>query len=38
MFCKSGYRDNPETKKYGLWMHGLPRFYAGPTKIDLHIS
>src|SRR5271155_1951987 len=38
MFRKSAYRDDPETKKYGLWMHGIPMFYAGPTKTDLQIS
>jgi Glycoside-hydrolase family GH114 len=38
MFWKSAYRDDPETKKYGLWMHGIPMFYAGPTKTDLQIS
>jgi len=38
MFHKSAYRDDPETKKYGLWMHGVPMFYAGPTKTDLQIS
>jgi hypothetical protein len=38
MFRKSALRDDPETKKYGLWMHGIPMFYAGPTKTDLHIS
>ncbi len=38
MFWKSTYRDDPETKKYGLWMHGIPMFYAGPTKTDLQIS
>ena len=38
MFQKSAYRDDPETKKYGLWMHGVPMFYAGPTKADLQIS
>ena len=38
MFWKSAYRDDPETKEYGLWMHGIPMFYAGPTKTDLHIS
>jgi hypothetical protein len=38
MFQKSAYRDDPETKKYGLWMHGVPMFYAGPTKTDLQIS
>ena len=29
MFRKSAYREDPETKKYGLWMHGVPMFYAG---------
>jgi hypothetical protein len=38
MFWKSAYRDDPETKKYGLWMHGIPMFYAGPTMTDLQIS
>ena len=38
MFQKSAYRDDPETKKYRLWMHGVPMFYAGPTKTDLQIS
>jgi Glycoside-hydrolase family GH114 len=38
MFQKSAYRDDPETKKYGLWKHGIPMFYAGPTTTDLHIS
>jgi hypothetical protein len=38
MFRKSAYRDDPETKKYGLWKHGIPMFYAGPTKTDLQIS
>jgi hypothetical protein len=38
MFRKSAYRDDPETKKYGLWMHHIPLFYAGPTKTDLQIS
>jgi hypothetical protein len=38
MFRKSSFRDDPETKKYGLWMHHIPLFYAGPTKTDLHIS
>ena len=38
MFRNSAYRDDPETKKYGLWMHGIPMFYAGPTWTDLHIS
>ena len=38
MFRTSAYRDDPETKKYGLWMHHIPLFYAGPTKTDLQIS
>jgi hypothetical protein len=38
MFRKSAYRDDPQTKNYGLWMHGIPMFYAGPTKSDLQIS
>jgi hypothetical protein len=38
MFPKSAYRDDPETKHYGLWMHGVPMFYAGPTLTDLRIS
>ncbi|MGP0096256.1 MAG: hypothetical protein ACLPHI_04425 [Terriglobales bacterium] len=38
IFRTSAYRDDPQTKKYGLWMHGVPLFYAGPTKTDLKIS
>ena len=38
MFRNSAYRDDPETKKYGLWMHGIPMFYAGPANTDLQIS
>jgi hypothetical protein len=38
MFRKSAYRDDPETKKYGLWMHGIPMFYAGPTETEPHVS
>ncbi len=38
MFWKSTYRDDPETKDYALWMHGIPMFYAGPTMTRLHIS
>src|SRR5579864_4027953 len=38
MFRKSAFRDDPETKKYGLWMYHIPLFYAGPTKTDLQIS
>ncbi len=38
MLRNSAYRDDPETKKYVLWMHGIPMFYAGPTKTDLQIS
>jgi hypothetical protein len=38
MFRNSAFRDDPETKNYGLWMHGIPMFYAGPTKTEPHIS
>jgi len=38
MFWKSAYRDDPETKKLGLWVHGIPLFYAGLTKTGAHIS
>jgi Glycoside-hydrolase family GH114 len=38
MFRTSAFRDDPETKKYGLWMHRIPMFYAGPTTTDLQIS
>jgi hypothetical protein len=38
MFRESAFRDDPETRKYGLWMHHIPLFYAGPTKTDLQIS
>ena len=38
MFRTSAYRHDPETKEYGLWMHGVPMFYAGPTATHLHIS
>jgi Glycoside-hydrolase family GH114 len=38
MFRKSAFRDDPETKKYGLWMHGIPLFYAGLTRTGPHIS
>jgi hypothetical protein len=38
MFRSSAYRDDPETKEYGLRMHGIPMFYAGPTMTDLQIS
>src|SRR5260370_19164837 len=37
MFRKSAFRDDPETKKYGLWMHGIPMLYAGTTKTALHV-
>src|SRR5919108_4557567 len=37
MFPKSAYRDDPETKNYGLWVDGIPTFYAGPTNINLPI-
>ena len=38
MFRENTYLEEPETKEYGLWMHGVPMFYAGPTITDLHIS
>ncbi len=38
MFRSSAFRDDPETKKYGLRMYGIPMFYAGPTTTDLQIS
>ena len=38
MFRNSAYRDDPETKNYGLWMHGVPMFYGGPIKSDLKVS
>ena len=38
MFPENAYRDDPETKDYGLWMHGVPMFYAGPTITNLQIS
>ena len=38
IFRKSAFRDDPETRKYGLWMYHIPLFYAGPTKTDLQIS
>src|SRR5882762_7547176 len=38
MFPTSAFRDDPETKKYSLWMHGVPYFYVQRTKHWLHIS
>ncbi|HEY2152151.1 MAG TPA: endo alpha-1,4 polygalactosaminidase [Vicinamibacterales bacterium] len=38
MFRTSAYRDDPETRTYGLWMHGIPFFYAAPTRTNPHIS
>jgi len=38
MFRRSAYRDDPQTKNYPLWMHGVPMFYAGPNKRHLQIS
>jgi hypothetical protein len=38
MFRTSAYAHDPETKEYGLRMHGVPMFYAGPTKTDPQIS
>ena len=38
MFRNSAYRDDPEIKNYGLWMHGIPMFYGGPSLANLQIS
>jgi Glycoside-hydrolase family GH114 len=38
IFRSSAFREDPETKKYVLWMHGVPMFYAGPTMTEPHIS
>ena len=38
MFPEKAYHDDPETRDYGLWMYGVPMFYAGPTITDLQIS
>jgi hypothetical protein len=38
MFWKSAFRDDPETRKLGLWMYGIPLFYAGLTKHGPSIS
>jgi len=38
MFRTIAFRGDPETKKYGLWMHNIPMFYAGPSKFDFQIS
>ncbi len=38
MFRSSAFRDDPETKRYGLWMYRIPIFYAGPTRTDPQIS
>jgi hypothetical protein len=38
MFRESALGDDPETTKYGPWMHGIPLFHAGLTKTGLHIS
>ena len=38
MFRSSAYRDDQETRKYSLWMHGMPMFYAGPNRTHLQIS
>jgi len=38
MFRSSAYRGDPETKNYGLWMHGAPMFYAGPRVSNLKLS
>ena len=38
MFRNSAFRDDPETKKYGLSMRGIRLFYADLTKTGPHIS
>jgi hypothetical protein len=38
MFATSADRDDPETKQYGLWMHGLPYYYVHRTQHWLHIA
>ena len=38
MFPQSAYRDDPETRNCGLWMHGVPMFYAGPSMTDPRVS
>ncbi len=38
MFRSSAWRGDPETRHYGLWMHGIPMFYAGPAWPGLRIS
>jgi len=38
MFSESAYRDDPETKQYGLWRYGIPMFYAAPTRSRPHIA
>jgi hypothetical protein len=32
MFWRSTFRDDPETMLYGLYMYGLPIFYAGAPR------
>ena len=38
MFNESAFRDDPETKEYGLWMHGIPYFYVHQTRHWFHVS
>jgi hypothetical protein len=38
MFWRSTYADDPFTKKAGLWMYGLPIFYAGANKNIVQVN
>lgn len=38
MFWKSAYKDDPETRKYGLWTYGIPLFYGGISEKGVSIS
>ncbi|HUT54190.1 MAG TPA: hypothetical protein VM658_12450 [bacterium] len=38
MFWKSTFKDDPETVKYGLFMYGLPIFYAGLPKTGPQVN
>lgn len=38
MFWQSAFRDDPETIQYGLFMYGLPIFYAGATKTMVQVN
>ena len=38
MFQEGVYRDDPETRNYGLWMHGFPMYYGGPASTRFRVS